>query len=720
MASNTFALVRSDTILPDVPSIKDDDSFAEISKKLALYIIEAVDSPLSWEDLRSSKHLQPLQPLIDYLATECHHNAIVAALVALKGHFKTLESDDDAGINESRGIASELVAWQFVLTLSKQEALEYLLFELRDDDDDDDDDEDEENTLLTRRNRPAYIHGRVANLVNGHGTNGNANGDATKPNNGEGFSEPFMNLNTLEIAAVSGAKRFLSQRAIQDIVDGIWYGKIVFWNRLKVNAVKKPRFHHKRTEDYWCRLRVPRYMKIFEIGFFLCFLGLFYIVCLERVKDYVTGWEVLFYIFTLGFVFDELDDFMQSGIYFYSTDIWSVWDIGIALIGIAFFVLRMIGLSNGSDKIMEWAFNILALHSLLLIPRIFSLVSLSPYYGSLLPCLKEMGKQFIRFLGFTLIIYFGFFTTFIMLAMGHYPLDSLSITILKCFFGAGVQGFDIAQKVSPYLGLPVMIIFVILTNQLLITSMMAHISNSLRQVLESSREEYLYVYSVYVLESVTSDKMTYFQAPLNLIPVVLLRPLLYLVPDTTADQIRIMLLKATHLPFLGAIWLFEHWEGLALKREEEERAAMALDLSVTNNTASTSSTNQPQPIKSKTNTNSSSKKHSLTKTGKVKIPAALLAQASKRPTKKTGVSLDNNGRVNLPSTTNGSAPAPPPPPPAPAPAPANGPEPAVGQAAPVGGSAEIIEMMRMLKELSVQVEEVRSALVKHDQGPEVQ
>lgn len=184
------------------------------------------------------------------------------------------------------------------------------------------------------------------------------------------------------------------------------------------------------------------------------------------------------------------------------------------VVGLAFFVLRMIGLSTGHDGTLDVGFSILALHSLLLTPRIFSLLSLSPYYGSLLPCLKEMGKQFIRFLGFVLIIYLGFFSTFILLARGHFPLDKLSITVLKVFFGAGVVGFDIASQVSPYLGLPVMIIFVCLTNQLLITSMMAHISASLRQVLDSSREEYLYVYSVYVLEAVTSDKLTYFQPPL--------------------------------------------------------------------------------------------------------------------------------------------------------------------------------------------------------------
>lgn len=35
MASN-LTLLRNETPLPDVPTIKDDDTFAEISKKLAL------------------------------------------------------------------------------------------------------------------------------------------------------------------------------------------------------------------------------------------------------------------------------------------------------------------------------------------------------------------------------------------------------------------------------------------------------------------------------------------------------------------------------------------------------------------------------------------------------------------------------------------------------------------------------------------------------------
>ena len=61
---------------------------------------------------------------------------------------------------------------------------------------------------------------------------------------GEGFAEPFLNLNTLEIAAVAGAKKFLSQRCIQDIINGIWNGEIVFWENLTVGAVKKPKYYN--------------------------------------------------------------------------------------------------------------------------------------------------------------------------------------------------------------------------------------------------------------------------------------------------------------------------------------------------------------------------------------------------------------------------------------------------------------------------------------------
>ncbi|ETS77974.1 hypothetical protein PFICI_10036 [Pestalotiopsis fici W106-1] len=583
-----------------VPEIRDDESFGELARKLSLCIIDAVQSPLSWDDLRSSKHIKTIQPFIDHLSTSVHHPALVAALLALKGHFVAIESDDDCGINSSRGLACELIAWQFVLTLSERDTLDYLLFELRSDGSFAPHDEDEEaayaaahhiengSVRSTTRGLPALPHERTA-LLPGR-TTGNSSAAQSRAssatytsqrqecsdNEPSAFSRPFVDLNTLEIAAVSNAKKFLSQRIVQDLIDAIWRGDVVFWDALTARSIKKPRIY-RRSEaqgrtlirhlikgpegtDPWTRLRVPRYMKAFEMMFFLMLLGLFLIVSLERVQGYVTPWEIVFYAFMAGFTLQEWNQFVENGAHFFSTDIWNLWDIGIICIGMTFFVLRMIGTVIGHSPVRDdIAFAVLALLSLFLTPRLFSLMSLNKYYGTLVPCLKEMGKQFVRFLGFVLIIHFGFVTTFFLLARGHFPIDKLFITTLKVFFGAGVAGFDVAPQISPYLGLPVMVLFVCLTNQLLITSMMAHISNSLRQVLDSSREEYLYVYSVYVLEASNSDKLTYFFMPLNLAPV-LTQPFLFFLRDETAEQIRIVLLKLTHAPIMVAICVLERWE----------------------------------------------------------------------------------------------------------------------------------------------------------------
>jgi hypothetical protein len=76
-------------------------------------------------------------------------------------------------------------------------------------------------------------------------------------------------------------------------------------------------------------------------------------------------------------------------------------------------------------------------------------------------------------------------------------------------------------------------------------------------VIAHAREEYLFVYSVYVLEASTSNRLTHFYPPLNLIPLLFLRPLRLFLTASTIRSARIVLLKATHSPIVAAIWLYE-------------------------------------------------------------------------------------------------------------------------------------------------------------------
>jgi hypothetical protein len=302
---------------------------------------------------------------------------------------------------------------------------------------------------------------------------------------------------------------------------------------------------------------VPKYLKIHEAIFFAVFLGLYYAVLIERNSYHVTAEEVMLMIWLASFAYDEFGQYIEAGTTFYAIDFWSAWDAGIVVIGVVFLVLRVVGLAKHDYKIVDTAFDILSLEALLLVPRICSLLSLIPFFGVLIPCLKEMAKFSTQFLGLVFVIYAGFLTTFTLLARDQYTPKTMSYMLLKIFFGSSYLGFDAAANISPVLGFPLMILFVWLTNILLITCLISLISNKMNDIMMHAREEYLFLYSVYVLEASTSNKLTYYYPPFNLL-ALLLRPLRLFIASDTLRHIRIVILKVTHAPHVAIIQAFEH------------------------------------------------------------------------------------------------------------------------------------------------------------------
>jgi hypothetical protein len=184
----------------------------------------------------------------------------------LKWDFTTA-IEDDWGLNESRGAACEFVAWQFLCHLNQREAIEFLLEELP----------------SPRRNSSNAVGSEAgfSSLVSPQsgirqpeteatpllptsssfyrlfGTSANGTTDAqtsgipsTQIHQEESYAtqrySQFFGLNALEIATIAHAKRFLSQRVVQRVVDGIWKGEIVFWDSLTVNSNKKPHIYNTR------------------------------------------------------------------------------------------------------------------------------------------------------------------------------------------------------------------------------------------------------------------------------------------------------------------------------------------------------------------------------------------------------------------------------------------------------------------------------------------
>lgn len=388
--------------------------------------------------------------------------------------LKTTETDD-ISLSESRGLACEIIASQFLACLSERELIDFLLTEipgaskpkLH---------SDEESVLSgkhTFTSQSSNSTDETSPLLQDQqsSTKQPRSPERAKPSPQDLYrldctlqdadqtddpTKAFAGLNALEVAAVAGAKKFISQGIVQRIVQEIWNGDVVFWNPLAAHAKKKAHLYNRRTADPYSRLRVPKYQKIFQSTFFAVFLALYYFLLYERDPHKITPVEILLYFWLVSFAYDELSEFTDAGFMFYSNDFWSLWDLGIIATGIAFIIARVIGLTKNDDYIINIAFDILSLEALFLVPRICSLMSLNSYFGSLIPVLKEMTIAFAKFLPIVVVLYLGFLTTFTMLARDKITLAEMSWILIKVFFGSSYLGFDVAADISDIFGTPLM------------------------------------------------------------------------------------------------------------------------------------------------------------------------------------------------------------------------------------------------------------------------
>ena len=219
------------------------------------------------------------------------------------------------------------MAWRFVSHLTQREAIEYLCYELP-----------AANAGAQSFARPLFEEANIETgtrpvtedtqgltdnledderlpLLDDAELTGNSFDDELQdnttsiPDENESFASAFAGLNALEVAAVAGAKKFLSEKPIQRIVNGIWKGDIVFWDTLSTHSMKKARTYNRDRSDPFCRLRVPLYLKVFEIVFFVAFLAFYYTVLVEESPARsVTAAEVMLYVWLAAFTYNGLSN----------------------------------------------------------------------------------------------------------------------------------------------------------------------------------------------------------------------------------------------------------------------------------------------------------------------------------------------------------------------------------------------------------------------------
>lgn len=227
-------------------------------------------------------------------------------------------------IGSTRALACEMVACELTSNLSAQEALQYLCHSL---------------PVGEESETPAT---ESTFLLSGtrHGTSGSDIESNRK--------KQYEGMNTLEIAILADAKKFISHRPVQKIITGIWDGSISFWKSLEVDASKNPHFWNPRTADPYCRLRVPKYQKTFEAIFFAMLLVFYFAVLVERNPDRITKAEIALIVMFAAFGVDSINSMRESGIFF--NNVWSWLDMTMISVGLVFLIYRRSFPAPGEER----------------------------------------------------------------------------------------------------------------------------------------------------------------------------------------------------------------------------------------------------------------------------------------------------------------------------------------------------------------------------------
>jgi hypothetical protein len=259
---------------------------------------------------------------------------------------------------------------------------------------------------------------------------------------------------TLEVAIRASAKHFLAHPLVVRQLDAIWNGAISFYSSadtlhreapstpvtaasartgkndartplLGTNIPLEPRGQPvpgQRTVTLYdprqaslfklSRLRVPRYRSFLSTLSLAVLIGLFLSVLVKR-SSRITALELTFWFWSAGFMLDELVGFTEQGFSLYIMSFWNIFDLGILVLLIIYYCMRAYGVFLVDAR--HWndmAYDVLAANSILLLPRIFSVLDHYVYFSQLLIAFRLMAVDLAAVLILVLISCSGFFVFF--------------------------------------------------------------------------------------------------------------------------------------------------------------------------------------------------------------------------------------------------------------------------------------------------------------------
>lgn len=415
--------------------------------------------------------------------------------------------------------------------------------------------------------------------------------------------EPTEPANAIEKAVDLHAVTVIGSSGYQKCISYLWRGWIVQDDEDPTRFVQ---YENKTNTNLWAhldpdRMRVPRYQNWVQIFMSLAFLGL-YTGAINTINpdadlDVV---EILLYIFTLGFICDEVNKFWKVGRFYIS--FWNMFNSTLYALLTVSFVFRMIAIAHkpGDEKrgsFNELGYNFLAFTAPMFWMRLLLYLDTFRFFGAMLVVLKVMFRESLIFFLLLFVVIVGFLQAFMGLDIADdQVMDDIGF-VMQAMLNAIMQspefdGFDnfavsshlilrtppsfqtMLTHSQPPFGLILYYIFTFVVMVILLNILIALYNSAYEDITGNATDEYMALFSQKTMQFVRAPDENVFIAPFNLIEMFfLILPFEWWMDDARYDHLNDCVMAVLYSPLLIVTAFLEQREARVVRNNRKRGEA---------------------------------------------------------------------------------------------------------------------------------------------------
>ena len=268
-------------------------------------------------------------------------------------------------------------------------------------------------------------------------------------------------LNVIERAVDLHSLRIIGSSGYQKCINYLWRGWLIQDENDPAQFVD---YRQKDSLSFRVhmdpdRMRAPMYQNTAQLLLSFIYLGLF-TAAINTINP--TGrfdsTEIALYVFTLGYVCDELLKIWKAG--YHILGFWNTFNSILYFFITVSFVLRIIGLAHPlEDDLHEHysklSYNFLAFSAPMFWIRLLLYLDSFRFFGAMLVVLKVMMKESIIFFALLVFIIIGFLQAFLGMDLAEDNVIDDTVFILQAMANALMQSPDFSgfENFSPPFGI---------------------------------------------------------------------------------------------------------------------------------------------------------------------------------------------------------------------------------------------------------------------------